>query len=54
MINIDFKTGALNWILGDPEGWPEEYVEKYFFRPISEPFEWSYEQHGVEMCIRDS
>ena len=50
VINIDFKTGALNWILGDPEGWPEEYVEKYFFRPISEPFEWSYEQHGVVVC----
>ena len=50
VINIDFKTGALNLILGDPEGWPEEYVEKYFFRPISEPFEWSYEQHGVVVC----
>ena len=50
VINIDFKTGALNWILGDPEGWPEEYVEKYFFKPISEPFEWSYEQHGVVVC----
>lgn len=50
VINVDFKTGELNWILGDPEGWPREYVEKYFFQPIGEPFEWSYEQHGVVVC----
>lgn len=50
VINIDFQTGALNWILGDPEGWPKEYVENYFFRPVGDPFEWSYEQHGVVVC----
>lgn len=50
VINIDFVTGDLNWIIGDPEGWPEEYVKKYFFKPVGDNFEWSYEQHGVVVC----
>lgn len=50
VINIDYESGNLNWIIGDPEGWPKEYVEKYFFRPTGESFEWSYEQHGVVVC----
>lgn len=46
MINIDFDTEELNWIIGDPEGWPEEY-QKYFFKPVGDgDFEWQYEQHG--------
>ncbi len=50
VINIDYDTGNLNWIIGDPEGWPKDYVEKYFFTPRGENFEWSYEQHGVVVC----
>lgn len=46
IINVDFDSGQLNWILGDPQGWPQELVEQYFFTPIGEPFEWFYEQHG--------
>ncbi len=46
VINVDLASGKLNWILGDPEGWPEDMVEKYFFTPVGEPFEWFYEQHG--------
>lgn len=46
MINIDYETGALNWIIGDPEGWDPEYVEKYFFTPVGSNFEWQYEQHA--------
>ncbi|MEG6522701.1 aryl-sulfate sulfotransferase [Desulfotomaculum sp. 1211_IL3151] len=47
VINIDFQTGKLNWILGDPEGWPEEY-QQYFFKPVGdlEKFDWQYEQHA--------
>ena len=45
MTNIDFETGKLNWIIGDPEGWAEEY-QKYFFKPIGNNFEWQYEQHA--------
>ncbi|MCF0114691.1 MAG: aryl-sulfate sulfotransferase, partial [Erysipelotrichaceae bacterium] len=44
--NIDFETGKLNWIVGDPEMWPEEY-QKYFFKPITQgEFDWQYEQHA--------
>ena len=46
VINVDVSTGQLNWILGDPEGWPQDLVEQYFFTPIGEDFEWAYEQHG--------
>ena len=47
VINIDFDSGQLNWIIGDPTSWPEEY-QKYFFRPIgdTEHFAWQYEQHA--------
>ncbi|KGK86296.1 arylsulfotransferase [Desulfosporosinus sp. HMP52] len=47
VINLDFETGELNWILGDPEGWPQEMVEKYFFTPVGDgEFDWQYEQHA--------
>ncbi len=45
MTNIDFDTGELNWIIGDPENWDEKY-QKYFFKPIGNNFEWQYEQHA--------
>lgn len=45
MVNIDFDSGELNWIIGDPEGWDESY-QKYFFKPIGNNFEWQYEQHA--------
>ncbi|MCF0110930.1 MAG: aryl-sulfate sulfotransferase, partial [Erysipelotrichaceae bacterium] len=45
MINIDFETGDLNWIIGDPETWPE-HMQKYFFKPVGKDFEWQYEQHA--------
>ena len=45
IINRDFETGKLNWIIGDPEGWPEE-MQKYFFKPVGEEFDWQYEQHA--------
>lgn len=49
VISIDFDTGDLNWILGDPEGWPQEYVDKYFFTPVGDlkNFDWQYEQHSA-------
>lgn len=46
IINIDYDTGKLNWILGDPENWPEEKM-KYFFTPTGAgDFDWPYEQHA--------
>lgn len=51
IINLDFETGALNWIIGDPEGWPQELVNKYFFKPVGEgDFDWQYEQHACFIC----
>lgn len=48
IINLDFETGDLNWIVGDPEGWPQEMVDKYFFTPVGDldNFDWQYEQHA--------
>lgn len=48
VVNIDFETGKLNWIVGDPEGWPQDMVDKYFFTPVGdvENFDWQYEQHA--------
>lgn len=48
VINIDYETGELNWVLGDPEGWPQELVDKYFFKPVGDgEFDWQYEQHSA-------
>ena len=46
MVNVDFETGELNWIIGDPEGWPKEWTDRYFFRPEGNDFQWQYEQHA--------
>ena len=46
MVNVDFETGELNWIIGDPEGWPKEWTDRYFFRPVGNDFQWQYEQHA--------
>ncbi|MDD3186978.1 MAG: aryl-sulfate sulfotransferase [Bacilli bacterium] len=46
VINIDYDTGNLNWILGDPTNWSEEY-QKYFFTPITDDFEWQWSQHAA-------
>ena len=45
VINIDYETGELNWIIGDPNGWNAEYL-KYFFTG-SYNFEWQYAQHAA-------
>lgn len=47
IVNIDYDTGKLNWILGDPRLWSEEKQKKYFFTPVGEgDFDWPYEQHA--------
>lgn len=46
VINIDYETSALNWIIGDPTNWSEEY-QKYFFKPIEKDFEWQWSQHAA-------
>ncbi len=41
--------GELLWLIGDPEGWPQD-MQKYFFKPVGDiaNFDWQYEQHA---CI---
>ena len=51
VINIDYEHDEngkckLNWIIGDPTGWPED-MQKYFFKPVGDgEFDWQYEQHA--------
>lgn len=49
VINVDYDSGKLNWVIGDPEGWPEELVKQYFFKPVGDlsKFDWQYEQHSA-------
>lgn len=49
VVNLDFETGDINWILGDPECWPSEMVERYFFKPMDENLEWCYGQHSCQI-----
>ena len=46
VINIDYATGELNWIIGDSTNWSEEY-QKYFFTPVGDDFEWQWSQHAA-------
>lgn len=46
VINVDYKSGKLNWILGDSTNWSKEY-QKYFFKPIGDNFEWQWSQHAA-------
>ena len=46
VINIDYDTGKLKWIIGDPTNWSKEY-QKYFFKPVGNNFEWQYSQHAA-------
>ena len=46
VINIDYDTEQLNWIIGDPTNWSEEY-QKYFFTPVGKNFEWQWSQHAA-------
>ena len=44
VINIDYDTGKLNWILGDNTNFSKEY-QKYFFK--LEKGEWQWSQHAA-------
>ena len=47
VINIDYDSGKLNWIIGDPTNWSENY-KKYFFTPVDKAnFEWQWSQHAA-------
>lgn len=46
VININYQTGELNWIIGDSTNWSSEY-QKYFFTPVGNNFEWQWSQHAA-------
>lgn len=46
VINLDYETGTLNWIIGDSTNWSKEY-QKYFFTPVGDDFEWQWSQHAA-------
>ncbi len=46
VIALDYTTGQLKWIIGDPTNWSDEY-QKYFFTPIGDNFEWQWSQHAT-------
>lgn len=46
VIAINYSSGELEWIIGDPTNWDEEY-QKYFFTPIGDDFEWQWSQHAA-------
>lgn len=46
VVNIDYDTGDLNWIIGDPTNWSDKY-KKYFFTPLGDDFEWQWSQHAA-------
>lgn len=46
VVNLDYNTGKLNYIIGDPDTWPAD-MQPYFLKPVGEPFEWQWEQHAA-------
>jgi len=49
VINFNYETGKLNWIIGDSEGWGEEW-QQYFFKNVTKgDFDWQYEQHAARI-----
>lgn len=49
IINIDFVSGALNWMIGNSDGWPAHLVEPYFFKPAESSFQWCYEMESASI-----
>lgn len=46
VVNIDYSSGTLNYIIGSPDTWPED-MKQYFLTPVGDPFEWQWEQHAA-------
>lgn len=46
VVNIDYNSLEINWIVGSHDGWSKEY-QKYFLDPIGDDFEWQWAQHAA-------
>lgn len=49
--NVDYETKELNWIIGDPNKWPQDYIDNYLLKQEDnqEEFDWFYAQHSCRM-----
>lgn len=45
VVNLDYSTNEINWIVGSKEGWSKE-MQKYFFEP-NENTEFQWSQHAA-------
>ena len=45
VINIDYHSHELKWIIGDSTNWDKK-MKKYFFKPIGD-LEWQWSQHAA-------
>ena len=47
LVSYNMESEEINWIIGDPETWPEDMLP-LFFTPVGEgDFDWQYEQHAA-------
>ncbi len=49
VISIGYSSNTLNWVIGDPTNWDNDFVAQYFFTPIGDDFEWQYAQNDVKI-----
>ena len=45
VVNIDYNSLEINWMIGSPDGWSKKY-QKYFLTPTGDDFEWQWAQHA--------
>lgn len=46
VVNIDYNTSEINWILGDKTNWDKKY-HQYFFEKENEETTWQWAQHAA-------
>lgn len=49
VVNLDYSSLKINWILGSSDGWDESYLQ-YFLTPVGDDFEWQWMQHAAMIC----
>jgi len=53
IISIDRETSEINWILGDHQGWSEEFQSK-LLTPIGDNFRWPFHGHNPRITAEDT
>ena len=52
VVKLDRQTGNIIWILGDPQGYSEDY-QKYLLQPTDPDIEWFSQQHSPHIIKQD-